>query len=58
MTTQLTYRGLPVNFSAYTRVETTESARFFGRTTTLNRSVKPTSLPANLQFFGRKAVLS
>ncbi|MGK7911267.1 MAG: hypothetical protein AB4050_07270 [Synechococcus sp.] len=58
MMTQLTYRGLPINFSAHTRVETPESARFFGRTAPLDRSVQPTSLPADLQFFGRKTTAS
>ncbi|MEL7085519.1 MAG: hypothetical protein AAF268_03430 [Cyanobacteria bacterium P01_A01_bin.3] len=58
MTTQLTYRGLPLSFSAYTSIETTDSARFFGRTATLNRTIKSTSLPADLRFFGRKATTS
>ena len=58
MTTQLTYRGLPLSFSAYTSIETTESARFLGRTAKLHRTVKPTALPADLRFFGRKAAVS
>ena len=58
MTTQLTYRGLPLSFSTYTSIETTESARFLGRTATLSRTVKPTALPTDLRFFGRKTTAS
>lgn len=55
MNTRLKYRGLAFGFTVYTTAEIDGTSMFLGQTCSSTQPLKPpVSLPANLQFFGRR----